>query len=553
MPIATPAKTIRLILPDHTPDPAFWIDLFRRAVSERCPVQVVLDGEADFTVELALQEGGGPEGFAIADRAAGGVQIASRDRPGLLPGLGKFLHTSTYSQEGFTASAWRGVSQPQGKVRGIYFATHFHNWYHVAPLAEIEQYVQELALWGVNTVSVWFDMHHFDGLHDPQAQAMLARLSAILQAARRAGMQTSATFLANEGYASSPQALRADWSAGHDGYHHEPLGHYHVELCPSQPGGTELILRWAEEKLLAFAPVGLDYLWIWPYDQGGCTCARCAPWGANGFLRIAEPLARLYRRLVPQGKVILSTWYFDHFTDGEWSGLGLAFQQPPDWADYLLADDYGDQFPAYPLQHGAPGGLPLVNFPEISMYRCGPWGGFGANPLPRHLEAVWRQAARLVSGGFPYSEGIFEDFNKVLFAQWFWQPDRPASEIADEYTNYEFGAAAVIPLREALAILEQNHPRRVEGERVICESLQDCERAWQLIQQVEAEMPPAQRQSWRWQMLALRARIDFELSRTGGWLRGAALQEAFAAVTRLSHAENALPEALRPPVVNVVE
>ncbi|HNZ97752.1 MAG TPA: glycosyltransferase family 2 protein, partial [Thermoanaerobaculia bacterium] len=47
--------------------------------------------------------------------------------------------------------------------------------------------------------------------------------------------------LANEAYANSPVELRADWTAGHDGYHHPPGGHYHVEICPSRDGGAELI------------------------------------------------------------------------------------------------------------------------------------------------------------------------------------------------------------------------------------------------------------------------------------------------------------------------
>ena len=91
--------------------------------------------------------------------------------------------------------------------------------------------MEELALWGTNTLCVWFDMHHFNGIGDPAAQAMLKRLNAVLGAARRIGMKTAAVFLANEAYANSPESVRADWTAGHDGYFREPGGHYHVDLC----------------------------------------------------------------------------------------------------------------------------------------------------------------------------------------------------------------------------------------------------------------------------------------------------------------------------------
>ena len=30
------------------------------------------------------------------------------------------------------------------------------------------------------------------------------------------------------------------------------------------------MLTWAKERLEAFADIAPDYLWIWPYDTGGC-------------------------------------------------------------------------------------------------------------------------------------------------------------------------------------------------------------------------------------------------------------------------------------------
>ena len=64
-----------------------------------------------------------------------------------------------------------------------------------------------------------------------------------------------------------------------------------------------------------------------------------------------------------------------------------------------------------------PGGLPLLNFPDISMYGQNPWGGYGANPHPGRLQQRWDETKKKLSGGFPYSEGIYEDINKVICAQ----------------------------------------------------------------------------------------------------------------------------------------
>ena len=127
-------------------------------------------------------------------------------------------------------------------------------------------------------------------------------------------------------------------------------------------------------------------------------------------------------------------------------GPSRAFAQRPKWVDYVLAADYGDHFPAYPLRYGVPGGLPMVGFPEISMHKASPWGGYGANPLPQHLQALWDQAGHALSGGFPYSEGIFEDLNKAICAQFYWDPDKPAWDTVREYVTYEYGPAVVTRL-----------------------------------------------------------------------------------------------------------
>jgi hypothetical protein len=278
----------------------------------------------------------------------------------------------------------------------------------------------------------------------------------------------------------------------------------------------ELEIKWVDERLAAFGDLNLDALWIWPYDQGGCTCGQCAPWGVNGFLRMAEPIARRYRKAFPNGKVILSTWYFDHFTSGEWAGLGAAFTSRPAWADYLLADDYGDSYPEYPLQHGVPGDLPMLNFPEISMYDCDSWGGYGANPMPQHLQHLWDSSRQLLQGGFPYSEGNYEDINKAICAQLYWQPDRPALDIVREYARSEYSPHVVEPVMQAIAILERNlqHSRSREGGQVRLHMahIEGASLAFDLLRQADAQLTPQARAAWRWRILYLRALIDNELA-----------------------------------------
>ncbi len=537
------AKSLKLEVPAH-PVAARIADLLQRQVNVRCGARLfdVCCGEK--TIALELDGSLGREGFQIEDGPSGTIRIIGQDLRGLVAGVGKFLRTSRYAAGDLTPGDWRGVSVPEKPLRGMYFASHFHNFYHEAPVEKVQYYVEELALWGINAIFVWFDMHHFNGIDDPSAQAMIERLKAILKAATDIGIGAGLLFLANEAYANSPEELRADWTAGHDGYHHPPGGHYHVELCPNKPGAPELLLRWAEEKLDAFADVDVQYLCIWPYDQGGCTCSQCKPWGVNGYLRMARPIAELYRRRYPQGKVVLSTWYFDHFTDGEWAGLDRAFQTRPDWVDYLLADDNADQFPEYPLQHGVPGGLPMVNFSEISMYRASPWGGFGANPLPQHLQALWDASGAHLSGGLPYSEGIYEDINKAICAQFYWQEKKPALDTVREYIAYEYGPEALEPIFRAVQILERTLPRRriqEAGEtRFVLQNTEGAEEAYDLLHGADGQLAPYARSSWRWRVLYLRGLIDDELVRNR-FAISERCEDAFQELTELYHAHRAGP------------
>ena len=341
---------------------------------------------------------------------------------------------------------------------------------------------------------------------------------------------------------------------GHAGYHTRRGDHiYNLgnELCPSKPGVPEMEIGFVREKLAAFADIGVDYWFITPYDNGGCTCAQCAPWGINGYLRMAEPLARAYRREFPDGKVILSTWYFDRWADGEWAGITERFnRQKPDWVDYVLADDYGGVYPPYPLAHGSPGGFPMISFPEISMHLHEPWGGFGANPLPGYLQSLWDASRRVLSGGLPYSEGIFEDMNKAICAQLFWEPERPAMETVKEYIGFYFSPEVVEGVVRAVGIMERNLERKREEKdgvvRWVMKNTEGTEEALRLIEEAEKALTPRVRRSWRWRLLAVRALVDSELARND-FRVSTACDAAFRELTDLYHAQHARV-MLAPPV-----
>jgi len=539
----SPARRIRVVLPaDADPVIAHAAKVLARQIQQRCDASGVASGDADLTVELAVQAGIGAEGFSIeaAKGSPSAVRIVGNDPRGVVYGIGKFLRTSRYDRGGFTPGAWRGASKPQKPIRGIYFATHFHNFYHDAPIEEIERYVEDLALWGFNTVTVWYDMHHFNGFDDPEAVAFRQRLHAILSAAKEIGLDVGFGVVANEAYNDSPVALRADRSAQRGGW-------YDCQVCPSKPEGRAYILGVLGQLFDWYADLRPRFVWIWPYDQGGCGCSECRPWGNNGFLKIGEPVAALARQKLSGAKIILSTWMFD---EAEWQGLTKAFTEKSPWADLILAEG---------TTRAMPGELPMIGFPEISMFNMFPWGGFGATPLPNHYQAEWNAVKQHTSGGFPYSEGIYEDLNKVLFSQFYWG-DQPAETTLREYIAFEYSLDVVEDVLKVIATLEQNHhmrwwPSELEGVKLQLDWFPShgvkpqadpgAEEAYETVLRVDAKLMPQARQAWRWRQLYLRALLDAELKKNGGSPNDAC-RAAFAELIKMYHAENADPVVRSP-------
>ena len=254
----------------------------------------------------------------------------------------------------------------------------------------------------------------------------------------------------------------------------------------------------------------------------------------------------------PDCKFIISTWCFENENDsnpeGEWVGLNKALLEDKSWADYILADGHEDYFPKYLLETGVPGNLPLINFPEISMYGMFPWGGYGVNPLPKHFQQLWDRIKHKASGGMPYSEGIYDDLNKVIIAGLYWDPDRKAEETVREYSNYEFNPAISDDMVEVVNIFEKNHFRELSKKSFTDSITVSALRAFELVSKAEEKMTEQAKKSWRWRIFYLRALIDKEIYNHKGKLEGDTLKKAFEELTKIYYAENAF-RWVKPPTI----
>lgn len=484
-------------LSDTDPISLEALRVLTRVLGERgIGVRDVPAASAQLLLEVA--PGVGTDGFRIED-AGPAVRIVGHDPRGLLYGVGRFLHTSSFGDDGFVPGTWRGVSRPDCSLRGMYLAHNFHNWYRSAPVAEIERYVEDLALWGLNAIVV-------PGCTNPHSTAaelygtMIPKQAEWLRSARKLGIRVG--LLSTSVIDREPDQAYAAVPVPDD----DPpkRGNVGDRVCMTHPEGVRALRTHLERILAMYEGVGLDFVVAFPYDEGGCGCPGCYPWGAKGYVRFCKLFGDLARARYPGCEFIAGTWCFDarKESDGEYDGFDAAVRAEPGWCNRVMTDAHGD-FPAWPLQHGSPGGLPMINFAEISMWGRYPWGGSGANPFPRRLERIWKPSRHLLDGGLPYSEGRFEDINKVTCLRLFWDKAATSDAVVRDYAAAEFGPAVAVEVAEAIGLLEENYPvNPPDADRA--------GRALVLLEGVDRRLPVSVSGAWRWRLLMLRAIIDVE-------------------------------------------
>ena len=400
------------------------------------------------TWELVIETGraGQPQSYAITT-AGRKLTVSGTDGRGVLYGLGHLLRQLVFAPDRVVLPVINETRTPAVYNRGVYFATHFNNWYEAAPIEQVERYIEEMALWGFDAWMFWFDMNWFPHgfWRDPESRGMqmIGRLRRMIATARACGMKVASGGLGNEGFNyQPPAALRADPSGRHGGFYQ------FSQICPSQPGGLKMILENRRQvmQLLGEYDVHIH----WPYDQGGCGCAQCAHapgrWGKK-FLEIGEKITAVAREVNPEVQVVVSTWLMDEV---ERKMVYAQCDANAAWFQGILshADHMSEYTP--PAQYSR------AVFPEISMFDCYfcSYGSNGANPAPQRMAAEAQRVARAGWGTELYSEGMYTDLNVAVYAGRLWDPSRDAIEILTEYTRYYFGQANVKAGTELICGLE---------------------------------------------------------------------------------------------------
>lgn len=531
-----------------------------RRLTERAEITEDQNG---YPILFCMEQNDEKEYYAIImnEEAA---SISGNSMSALFTGFGSFLRESKlYPGRGMISGTKEIRHVFPNLFRGMYFATHNNNYYVDAPIQEVRVIMEDLMLWGLNAVCTWFDFHHYNSVDEEAADIMLKRIGEIFEIAHELGIKTVVTSNANEAFPDSPPHLRADWKI-QGKYHRELAGHYHIEICPSKKGGIERILHDRTIHLEKIKDFPIDYMIFGPYDQGGCTCDACSPWGANGYLRCLKVLRPLIKQYLPGTKICMSSWYFERFIADEWNAFIEEIEKGDwkDWIGFIIAHFHeGERIPTYLREHKSVDTIPLVEFSEISMYGAKPWGGFGANPYPKKLNMVHTLSEGVYSGCLPYSEGIYEDLNKAIILGQYSGLSEDAFEIVRLYAKMEFSEDLAEDITKLVSYEEETllrtrvndeviRPERLCPVRFPINNIQMINQVGNIAEHLNSLLDASTQESWKWRILYLRALIDRDMYKNN-WYISDMCVEYMNQLVEIYHGENSnywvsppTPEAL---------
>ncbi len=480
--------------------------IVKKRIEDRCgAVCVHEETGADFVLKFERDASVPAEGFRLTDME-GGIRITGRDFLALMYGAGQFLHKSRYTTEGIEPTDWRGESVPQNEKRMIQFCQHFFNWYQRCTPEEMREHIEDLILWGINGVVSVFTLVNSTGWDDPNLREMTDIFRTCLKTAKDLTLKVGMEF-SNVDFMIPRKELASDYK-----YLISKTGNL---ICPSREEGYAYIQELMGRAVSYTEDIGLDFVTFICYDEGGCCCDKCWPWAGKGYYDMTHRLSKFLRERIPELEIWLFTWYVgrgEHQKD-EWPMLYKRLQEDAakgdNWVDYLLLetrDDYDGIY--YPVRNGQPTAhTKLLTFPDVSMVGITPWGGFGAICTPELMKRWEKPFENHCSGGYLYSEGIWDDINKAVMLGIYWDRQRPTDETLKEYCRYEFRGIDEDEFVQLVKLIEasQSCTNRIDHKPSPSEYY---ENAWVLAEKMNDAASAETKAYWKWRMVYIRAYLD---------------------------------------------
>lgn len=458
---AVPARTAQRVLREEIARRT-GLTLAAQAAAARDETRILLQVEDE---QRAL-DGIVSDGFSVTTDTQG-VVITGASPRGLLFGAGYFLRHMTWGEGRLGFSPDSAVAtRPTWPIRGHQLGYRdAANSYDAWDDKQYEQYIRELALFGVNSIeNIPFQDERLNPLMPLDRLTMNRRMSEIC---RDYGLDfwvwTPAVFNLEE---AEERAAHLD---------------EHEQMYATVPTLTAV-----------FFPGG---------DPGANPPELVLP-----FL---EDLAIRLRRHHPEAKVWLSLQWFN---DEQCEDIHRWIDQTqPDWFGGLVAGPGSP--PIAETRARLNSRYPLRHYPDIThtvrcQYPVHWWdpafaftlGREPINPQPVFYAFIHNAFADYTDGFLTYSDGMNDDINKIIWSLRGWNPDADVRDMLKEYARLFFNPDLDEPVADAILALEKNWEGPLAENGGVSATLS-------LWQRLEAAHPELQ-ENWRWQSLLVRAYYD---------------------------------------------
>lgn len=413
-----------------------------------------------------------PEGFRIVSEFTdkGGILwVIGADARGVLFGAGWVLRKGIFAPKSVQLDQKINIaSSPAYPIRGHQLGyRHTANSYDAWTVAQFEQYIRELAIFGSNAVEgIPF---HEDENPSPHFKISAAKMRVKISEICKAYDQdywvwTPVTFDLHD------TKKRSDELKIHEDFYKECVRLDHIFVPGGDPGDNhprEVLpfLKELHERLVKYHPKAK----IWLSLQGFSV----------------EQVDYFYQYL----KDNKPTWL-----QGVVSGPGS-----PSMAEtrYRLPKNY--QHREYPdLTHNVRCEFPVRQWDQAYALTL---GREACNPRPYEFAAVHSTYAPFTDGFVSYSDGCHDDINKMIWSMRAWDTQTDVREILVDYSNFFFGNNLADNMADGIAALENNWKGPLAQNGGV-------EASFAFWKGMEAAATPQLTENWRWQILLLRAYYD---------------------------------------------
>jgi hypothetical protein len=229
------------------------------------------------------------------------------------------------------------------------------------------------------------------------------------------------------------------------------------------------------------------------------------------LMPLLEKQTRSLHQFHPKAQMWMSPQSFSTEWMKEWFDL---MDQKPAWLTGVV---YGPQVRITPpeLRARTPAKYPIRLYPDIthsrqSQYPAPDWdlafatteGREAINPRPTQEAQIFRLYETSGIGFLTYSEGVNDDVNKFVWSGLGWNPDTPVVDILREFGRYFIGERFGDGFAQGLLALERNWVGPLASNGGVDTTLMQ-------FQAMERTAPPQVLENWRFQQALYRAYYDY--------------------------------------------